>query len=178
MTEWRNLSFWQQFIQSQWQAWKHTSRACMSKREVTLGKHSCSSSREDVRTWKSSCASWEGTIQHSRQLMHEYLTTPDREILKNTANLLFRWTDLPAIQSENIQEAFSINYMLLYRLIAGQSCQCRNKYITSAGDLLARYTDITGGYTSIWQWHSFYMSGSVHHHNGFRRKGHQCVIKV
>lgn len=36
-----------------------TSSHCISKKWGTLGRRSRSSSREDVRTWKSSCASWE-----------------------------------------------------------------------------------------------------------------------
>lgn len=50
-----------------WNMQQLTSRDCISKMWGTLGRRSRSSSREDVRTWKSSCASWE-IIQHSEQL--------------------------------------------------------------------------------------------------------------
>lgn len=39
-------------------------------------------------------------------------------------NLLFKWTDVPPVESENIQQASSIKYIFLPRLITGQSCQC------------------------------------------------------
>ena len=41
-------------------------------------------------------------------------------------DLLFKWTDVPAVQSENIQEAPGIEYVLLPRFITGQSCRCTN----------------------------------------------------
>lgn len=43
-------------------------------------------------------------------------------------NLLFKWTDVPPVESENIQQASSVKYILLPRLITGQSCQCKNSH--------------------------------------------------
>lgn len=41
-------------------------------------------------------------------------------------NLLFKRTDVPPVQSENIQEASGIQDIFLSRLITGQSCQRGN----------------------------------------------------
>lgn len=39
-------------------------------------------------------------------------------------NLLLKWTDMPPVESENIQKTSSIKYIFLPRFITGQSCQC------------------------------------------------------
>lgn len=38
-------------------------------------------------------------------------------------NLLFKWTDVPPVESENIQEAPGVKYVFLPWLITGQSCR-------------------------------------------------------
>lgn len=63
-------------VRNSFAAWWLASRDCMSKKWVTLGLRSRSSSREDVRTWKSSCASWEEMNQQKQMRINVLFTAP------------------------------------------------------------------------------------------------------
>lgn len=57
----------------------------------------------------------------------QYIEKINTQIQKaSLTNLLFKRTDVPPVQSENIQEASGIQDIFLSRLITGQSCQRGN----------------------------------------------------